>query len=165
VLASIGLPLSSISSARLRPMFRLTATMGVEQKSPIFTPGVANVAFSEATARSQVATSWHPAAVAIPWTAAMTGWGTRWIVCISRVQMSNTARSSWSERSISSFRSCPAEKAGPVARTTMARTSGRALWRSSCSVSSAIRAVESALRCCGRLRVMRTAGRASSTSR
>ena len=29
-------------------------------------PGVANLAFSEATAISQLATSWHPAAVASP---------------------------------------------------------------------------------------------------
>jgi len=47
--------------------------MGVVQKSPIFTPGVANAAWSEATAKSQVATNWHPAAVAMPCTSAITG--------------------------------------------------------------------------------------------
>ena len=73
----MGLPVSSISRARLRPMLRLTATMGVEQKSPILTPGVAKRPSREAIARSQVATSWQPAAVAMPCTAAITGWGMR----------------------------------------------------------------------------------------
>ena len=38
-------------------MFRETATIGVEQKRPIFTPGVINEDCSEATAKSQLATS------------------------------------------------------------------------------------------------------------
>jgi len=42
-------------------MLRLTATIGVEQNSPILTPGVANRAPSAAIARSHVATSWQPA--------------------------------------------------------------------------------------------------------
>ena len=54
---------------------RTSGTMGVVQKRPILTPGVANVASSAATARSQAATSWQPAAVAIPCTRAITGWG------------------------------------------------------------------------------------------
>ena len=78
--------------ARLRPTARETSTIGVEQKSPIFTPGVANHVPSAATARSQAATSWQPAAVANPWTLAITGWGIPWIVSISSVQ---TAKSSW----------------------------------------------------------------------
>jgi len=78
--------------ARLRPTARLTGTMGVEQKSPIFTPGVANVAVSTATARSQAATSWQPAANAWPCTRAITGCGMAWIVSIIRVQTSNTSR-------------------------------------------------------------------------
>ena len=49
------------------PTARLKATIGVEQNSPILTPGVANRASSEATTRSQVAASWQPAAVATPW--------------------------------------------------------------------------------------------------
>jgi hypothetical protein len=57
VRASIGVPVSSISKARLRPIARLTATIGVVQKSPIFTPGVAKEASPEAIAMSQVATS------------------------------------------------------------------------------------------------------------
>ena len=51
-----------------RPMARVSATIGVVQKSPIFTPGVANQASSAAMARSQAATSWQPAAVATPCT-------------------------------------------------------------------------------------------------
>ncbi len=79
--------------------------MGVEQKRPILTPGVAKLASSEATARSQVATSWQPAAVATPCTAAITGWGMRWMVSIMRVQTSKTSCSSSRLRPISSFRS------------------------------------------------------------
>ncbi len=45
-------------------MLRVSATIGVEQNSPISTPGVAKPAASEATARSQLATNWQPAAVA-----------------------------------------------------------------------------------------------------
>ncbi len=75
--AVMGSPVSSICSARLRPTARVSGTMGVEQKSPIFTPGVAKVASSAATTRSQEATSWQPAAVATPCTLAMTGWGMR----------------------------------------------------------------------------------------
>ena len=61
--------------ARLRGTLRDSATIGVEQNSPMLTPGVQNVASSAATARSQVATSWQPAASAVPCTAAITGFG------------------------------------------------------------------------------------------
>jgi len=74
--ASIGSPVSSISRARFRPTAREIGTIGVEQNRPILTPGVAKRASAEATARSQAATSWQPAAVAIPCTFAITGWGT-----------------------------------------------------------------------------------------
>ena len=43
---------------------------------------------SAATARSQDATSWQPAAVAMPCTSAITGCGTRWIICIIAEQRS-----------------------------------------------------------------------------
>ena len=46
------------------------------------TPGVVNFAAEDATARSQVATSWQPAALAAPCTAAMTGCGKLTICCI-----------------------------------------------------------------------------------
>ena len=75
VSALIGFPVSSISRARFRPIARVSATIGVEQNSPIFTPGVANVASLEAITKSHEATNWHPAAVAIPCTRATTGWG------------------------------------------------------------------------------------------
>ena len=66
----------------MRPTLRDSATMGVEQNRPISTPGVAKRAEVEATARSQLATSWQPAAVAMPWTSAITGLGWRTIACI-----------------------------------------------------------------------------------
>ena len=87
----MGVPVSSISMARLRPTARETATIGVEQNRPILTPGVANVASSAAIARSHVATSWQPAAVAMPCTRAITGCGTAWMVCISCVQTENSS--------------------------------------------------------------------------
>jgi hypothetical protein len=61
-------------------MLRERATMGVEQNNPMSTPGVANFAAVEATARSQLATNWQPAAVATPWTAAITGRG-KFTIC------------------------------------------------------------------------------------
>ena len=63
VVAVIGSPVSSSSSARLRPTAREIGTIGVEQKRPILAPGVAKRASSDATARSHAATSWQPAAV------------------------------------------------------------------------------------------------------
>ena len=82
--ALIMSPVSSISIACLGATARLSATIGVEQNRPIFTPGVAKRASSAATARSAVATSWHPAAVAMPCTSAMTGRGKSVMVSISR---------------------------------------------------------------------------------
>ena len=49
-------------------------------------PGVAKLAASEATARSQLATSWQPAAVAMPCTEATTGFGKCTIACIMALQ-------------------------------------------------------------------------------
>ncbi len=74
--------------------------MGVVQKSPIFTPGVAKAASSAAMARSQVATSWQPAAVAMPCTSAITGCGMDWIFCISSVQTSKMRRYSLMSRPV-----------------------------------------------------------------
>ena len=78
--------------ACFRETFRATPTAGVEQKIPTFTPGRAKVAVSAATARSHIDTNWHPAAVAIPWTRAITGWGSRVSATISRLQSSNRPR-------------------------------------------------------------------------
>ena len=72
--------------AALRDTLRLSATIGVEQNSPILTPGVAKRASWLATARSQLATNWHPAAVAMPFTAAITGFGERTMVIIMSEQ-------------------------------------------------------------------------------
>jgi hypothetical protein len=65
------------------------ATIGVEQNNPMLTPGVANLASSAATARSQLATSWQPAAVAMPRTLAINGFGEDMIDIISREQVAN----------------------------------------------------------------------------
>src|SRR5260221_9250766 len=70
-------PVSSISMACLRGTLRDSATIGVEQNNPMCTPGVAKLAVVDATARSQVATSWHPAAVAGAPTPPSTRRGTR----------------------------------------------------------------------------------------
>ena len=54
------------------------------------TPGVAKRASLAATARSQLATSWQPAAVAMPWTRAITGLGRRVRASISSLQRAKT---------------------------------------------------------------------------
>src|SRR5262249_43602705 len=55
-------PVKSISIACLVATLRESATIGVEQNRPMFTPGVQNLAFFEAIARSQLATSSQAAA-------------------------------------------------------------------------------------------------------
>ena len=50
-------PVLSPAIAALAGTARTSGTMGVVQNRPILTPGVANVADSTATARSQAATS------------------------------------------------------------------------------------------------------------
>src|SRR3954452_21172895 len=86
VVAETGSPVSSISISCLRGTLRDSATIGVEQNNPMSTPGVAKDAASEATARSQLATNWQPAAVATPWTAATTGFGNGTTDCIMALQ-------------------------------------------------------------------------------
>ena len=71
----------------MRDTLRDSATIGVEQNRPILTPGVANFADCEATARSQLATNWQPAAVAVACTAAITGCGSATICCITALHM------------------------------------------------------------------------------
>ena len=82
------------SAARLRPTFLAMATIGVWQNHPPLPPGAAKPASSLATARSAVATSWQPAAVASPCTRATTGWGTCCISVISSVQVASSDRMS-----------------------------------------------------------------------
>ena len=112
------------------PIAREIGTIGVEQNRPMRTPGVANFDRSDATARSQPATSWQPAAVATPSTLAMTGCGPA-RACISIEQRLNTRRSS--ARRVELSRCPSAEKAGrrlrrrdrtdeSVARSSMARS-------------------------------------------
>jgi hypothetical protein len=91
VRASTASPVSSISSARFRPIARLTATIGVLQNHPPRPPGVAKLASSDATARSHVATSWQPAPVATPCTDATTGCG---IDCTSVIISAQRAKRS-----------------------------------------------------------------------
>src|SRR6195952_1665494 len=86
VAAEIGSPDQNNSIACLRGMLRDSATIGVEQNRPMSTPGVAKPAASEATARSQLATNWQPAAVAMPCTAAPTGFGKWTMACIIALQ-------------------------------------------------------------------------------
>ena len=85
--------MNSMSSARLEPTLRPTETDGVPQNRPLLMPEVAKVASLEATARSQAATSWQPAAVAMAWTLAITGWGRRRIDIIIAEQ--RVSRSWW----------------------------------------------------------------------
>ena len=81
-------------------MARVNATIGVVQNRPIFTPGVAKAASSAATARSQVATNWHPAAVAMPCTSAITGCGMDCSFIISSVHTSKMRRYSLMSRPV-----------------------------------------------------------------
>src|SRR5919107_1040630 len=55
-------PVTSMSKACLGATLRERATAGVEQNRPTLMPDTAKVALSAATARSQEATSWQPAA-------------------------------------------------------------------------------------------------------
>ena len=101
--------------ARFGPMARVSGTIGVEQNSPMRTPGVAKRAPVSAMARSQLATSWQPAAVATPCTLAITGCGIDCTVVISDAHVSNSSAASSPSQATSSVRSWPAENAGPGA--------------------------------------------------
>ncbi|GJE70686.1 hypothetical protein CHKEEEPN_2226 [Methylorubrum podarium] len=92
---------SSIRIAALRERLRDSATIGVEQNKPICTPGVAKRAAAPATARSQEATSWQPAAVATPSTAAITGWGRAGIAIITPEHSANRSSNASAPRSLS----------------------------------------------------------------
>ena len=82
-----------MSSARLVPTLRPTVTDGVPQNRPLLMPEVAKLAVLAATARSQAATSWQPAAVASACTLAITGCGRRLIDSIIAEQ--RISRSWW----------------------------------------------------------------------
>src|SRR4051794_11392070 len=112
-------PVSASSIARLRPTLRAIATIGVWQNQPPLPPGAAKPADSAATARSQEATSWHPAAVARACTRASTTCGTSWMVCISSVHSASRLRTSVTGRSRTSRKSCPALNTGPSPASSM----------------------------------------------
>ena len=151
--------MSSISIACLGATLRDSATIGEEQNRPMLTPGVAKVAAVEAIARSQVATSWHPAALAAPCTAAMTGFGRLRTACIMVRQRSHTvlkkARppSASARRAVSSLRSCPAQNAGPLAAMTTARIAGSAAIVARAAVIASSISSERLLRAAGRFSV------------
>ena len=73
--AEMKAPVTSISNAALRPRLRDSATLGVAQNNPRLTPLTAKRESDDATAKSHIATNWQPAAVAMPWTCAITGTG------------------------------------------------------------------------------------------
>ena len=134
---------------------RATGTAGVWQNQPALPPGSANAADSAATARSQDATSWQPAAVAIPCTLAMTTWGTSWTVCITFVQSRSRSRTPAKSRAATSAKSWPAENALPSPASTMPVASLRPA-ASKASSSSRRCPSDSALRRSGRFIVIRT---------
>ena len=146
VAASIISPVRSISITLLRAMLRPTPTAGVVQKTPTFTPGNAKRAPSAATARSHIATSWQPAAVAMPCTRAITGCGNVVNDIINALHSANSccchARSGWAR---SSFRSWPAQNPLPSAPSTTQRRAGSAAMRSTSMRNAAIMSRESAL--------------------
>src|SRR5690349_962646 len=155
-------PVSAISIARLRPTLRAIATIGVWQNQPPLPPGAANPADSAATARSQEATSWHPAAVASACTRATTTCGTSWMVCMSSVHRPSRLRTSATGLPATSRKSWPELNTGPSAPSTTPVASVRAASvnaASSCSRWSRA----SALRRCGRVMVMQIVSPSRST--
>ena len=145
-LAPIISPVSSISMARFGETTRDRATIGVEQKRPIFTPGVPNRASSAARARSQVATSWQPAAVAMPWTLAITGCRSRVIASIICEQVSKVRlRKSGSGFARISLRSWPAQNPRPAPSTTTTFTAGSRSISSRVETNSSIKPRQRAL--------------------
>lgn len=85
-------PVTSMSKARLADTLRLRATAGVAQNRPTLMPDTAKRASSAQIARSQLATSWQPAAVAMPRTLAMTGTGRACRPCITAPHLRNNSR-------------------------------------------------------------------------
>jgi hypothetical protein len=77
--------------ASLCGRLRATATIGVEQNSPESMPLTPKRAVVDATAMSQLATSWQPAAVAVPPTSAANTRGERRIAVMSRVQVAKSS--------------------------------------------------------------------------
>ncbi len=146
-------PVSSISIAALRGTTRDRATIGVEQNRPTLMPETAKRAVSAAIAKSQVATSWQPAAVAMPCTRAITGTGRAGMRCIIRLHWANRSARAGPSAARTSRRSCPAQKPGPAPASTSTRTDRSSAMESNASSSAVIIAEDSALRDAGRFRV------------
>ena len=92
VAASIMSPVSSISSARLRPIEREHRNHRRRAEQADVHAGCRErAASSTATARSHAATSWQPAAVATPCTLAITGCGIACRRSISATQVENSS--------------------------------------------------------------------------
>ena len=89
--AEMASPVSSISTAFLVSRREQGHGRGRTEQADL-TPGVANVASSAATTRSQVAANWHPAAVAIPCTCGDHGCGKCRIASITSVHSANSVR-------------------------------------------------------------------------
>ena len=101
---------------------------------------MAKPASSAATARSHVATSWQPAAVASACTLATTGCGMAWMVSIISVHTSNSRRAAARSAPAMSAKLWPAENTGPLAaritpRASLAPTSRKAAVSSSITSS------------------------------
>ena len=101
----------------------------------------------------------------MPWTLAITGWGTSWSVSIITLQRSNRWAKNSLSRPIISDRSCPAEKAGPAPSITIARVSCRADTSRRAAIISSISSSDSALRFSGRLSTIRAADPSRVTSK
>ncbi len=161
--ASTTSPVNAISINRFRPITRATGTAGVWQNHPALPPGNANPASSAATARSQDATSWHPAAVASPCTLATTTCGTDSIVRIRSVHSVSSSRTPSRSREDTSPKSCPAENTGPSAASTIPDApDAAASWN---APNSSVRCSnDSELRRWGRFIVIRTTSSECATS-
>ena len=117
-------------------------------------PEVAKRASSAAIARSEPATSWHPAAVAMPCTRAITGCGISAMRRIKPTHFWNSCRcQAWSWLARISLRSCPAQKLAPLPARTTTRALLLSPTASSSATSASIIASESAFSCFGRFKV------------
>ena len=107
-LADKGMPVNSILALSFGLKLRASGTPGVLQKTPNLTPGVEKAACWEATTRSQLAASWHPAAAASPYTSAIVGTLSSLRLKQSRVNSENTCSWSWRPASaVNSFKLWP----------------------------------------------------------
>jgi hypothetical protein len=139
------------------PSFGSTTTEIMAGITPTRTSLKLNFAVSTATAMSAAATRPIPPPKACPLIAAITGLGP------SRVSLRISTKGlvaplPGSATSPRLLRSAPAQKAGPLPVSTIARTAGSAMAAFRCSPISFTIAAESALRFCGESSVIHAAG-------